>query len=107
MDCAEPCAFTERAFAAEVVSGSTVGGVDVLEELTNRYVEVLAQSIDSVEIDTGSCLLIEQRDRVAVKPCVSGDIADLELALSHQAGHVALDHDTLRVEISLRMTKSP
>jgi hypothetical protein len=77
----------------------------VLEEFTHGYLEQLAKAVDGVQVHARRGLFVQQRDRVAVQPGLSGHIGDLELALAHQAGQMALDHVVLKEKTLSKTTK--
>lgn len=69
-------------------------------------IEVFAQGVDSFQIHSRCRLLIQERNGVSMEARVARHVADLELALSHQAGQVTLDQDMLHKKISFKMIKN-
>lgn len=83
-----------------------MGVVRVLEDVSDLTLEQPAQAIHRLEFDANGGLVVEQCDRVPVKPGLPGDIDNFHLVLAHQSGEVSLDHGVLKNEIASRMTKS-
>jgi hypothetical protein len=77
-----------------------------LKELPYADIEVFAQGVDSFQIHSRCRLLVQERNGISMEPRIVRHVADLELALSHQAGQVTLDQDMLRKKISFKMTKN-
>ena len=64
----------------------------MLEQVADLHLEQLAQLLDCLEVDPYRRFLVEQCDRVAMKPRHAGYVDHLQLALAHQPGQVAPYH---------------